>query len=123
MIRSRPLPALFALAAFVSLTALSLPLQADPGIKNAWLAAYPDACSSLKSAANGCTLCHTSVPTRNDYGKDLGTADPKTIENLDSDGDGKKNGQEILDCTLPGDPTSILPADAPTWGAIKVLYR
>jgi hypothetical protein len=97
---------------------------ANSTYRNNWLNAYPDACSTLVNAANNCTLCHTSPPTRNSYGADLRGTTPQAIEGMDSDGDGRTNGQEILlDCKLPGDAASVLPADDQTWGTIKVLFR
>jgi hypothetical protein len=69
-------------------------------------------------------LCHAGVPSLNAYGSDLAGTNPLAIENLDSDGDSKTNGQEInTDCTLPGDASSVLPVEDLTWGAIKVLFR
>lgn len=94
--------------------------------RNAWLAAYPNACSTLVTAANNCSLCHTSVPSRNPYGNDIRNSNGPAIESLDSDGDGYTNGQEILlDCTLPGVASSHgTVADEPsTWSRILALYR
>ncbi len=95
-------------------------------IKNNWRDnIYPDACQELVDAANTCILCHTDVPVLNDYGLDYlaNNQDWVAIEVLDSDGDTVSNGQEInVDCTLPGDPTSVTPNDSQTWGAIKALY-
>jgi hypothetical protein len=61
---------------------------------------------------DSCTLCHTAVGTYlfNPYGQaysdQLGSPaeDFKAIENLDSDGDGYSNLQEIKAGTSPGDP-------------------
>ncbi len=94
--------------------------------RNAWLNAYPDACSTLVAAANNCTLCHTSVPSRNAYGNDIRNSNGPAIESLDSDGDGYTNGQEILlDCTLPGSAGDhgTVPNESTTWSAILALFR
>ena len=98
--------------------------RADGDIRDAWLAAYPDVCQTLRTAAMNCSLCHSSVPARNPYGADLeGQSNPTAIENSDSDGDSVINGTEILvDCTLPGDPNSV-PVDEEIWSTIKKLYR
>lgn len=91
--------------------------------RDAWLANYPDPCADLITAAQSCVLCHSSVPSLNSYGADMGSMDFTAIEGLDSDGDGVTNGQEInVDCTLPGDPSSV-PVTVDTWGDIKALFR
>jgi hypothetical protein len=91
----------------------------------AWLAAYPDVCQDLVDAANDCSLCHTAEGV-NPYGADLAAGDPLdpvAIEDLDSDDDGRTNGEEINeDCTLPGDPGSV-PNDVVSWTQIKALFR
>jgi hypothetical protein len=97
------------------------------GFGDDWNEFYPDACQELKDAttfATNCALCHTAGFGLNAYGVDVGEAnnDFLSIEDLDSDGDGRTNGEEInLDCSLPGDAVS--PTDADTWGGIKVLFR
>ena len=97
------------------------------GIARDWRDFYPDACQELQDAtlnANNCVLCHTAGFGLNAYGVDVNDAnnDFLSIEDLDSDGDGRTNGEEInLDCSLPGDAVS--PADTDTWGGIKVLFR
>ena len=71
------------------------------------------------SALNTCDLCHTaSIPTLNPFGaaykaNGRNTAALSAIENLDSDGDGFTNIQEINALTFPGNPSSK-PAAAPT---------
>ena len=93
-----------------------------------WRDFYPDACQELQDSTTNqqnCVLCHfTSSKDLNPYGKDFADAeyDLAAIESLDSDNDGRTNGEEInIDCTLPGDPIS--PVDLDSWGTIKVLFR
>lgn len=92
-----------------------------------WQNNYPDTCPELQAAATAamdCVLCHTSGFGMNAYGVDLENAgrDFSAIESMDSDGDGRTNGEEILiDCTLPGD--SVSPTDSSSFGHIKVLFR
>ena len=73
-----------------------------------------DSNSALGQA--GCKTCHAEGTTRNPYGKELSKlvkmSDDgkltdsmlKQVENFDSDGDGYKNGDEITQGSLPGDP-------------------
>ena len=70
-----------------------------------------------------CSLCHTSsIPNLNPYGaayKALGRGNANSlimIENLDSDGDGFTNIQEINALTFPGDPSDfpLPPTNTPT---------
>lgn len=92
-----------------------------------WIDQYPDACQELKDAttqAQDCRLCHIKGSNLNPYGRDLkeNNEDFLAIEKMDSDGDGRTNGEEInLDCTLPGD--AISPAEQNSWGNIKALFR
>jgi hypothetical protein len=61
------------------------------------------------TSLDSCSTCHTSnIPALNPYGTDLQNNGNnfQAIENLDSDGDGFTNIQEIRAGTLPGDPTS-----------------
>lgn len=93
-------------------------------IRDGWQLVYPDVCSELVDA--GCNLCHGSGLSLNDYALDYldNGQDWLAIEDLDSDGDTVSNGQEInVDCTLPGDPTSVTANDEYTWGSIKALYN
>lgn len=61
---------------------------------------------------DSCTLCHTEVgsylfnPYGQAYNDQLGSAPERfqAIENLDSDGDGSTNIQELKAGTSPGDP-------------------
>ncbi len=111
--------------------ALTLLAVADAGAtsgrKNAWLNAYPDACTTLRSACSACTLCHIpgsdpDVDNLDSYGADYTTNWPN-YGALDSDNDSVSNAQEILDCTFPNDPESLVPNEAGSWGAVKSLYR
>lgn len=106
--------------------------RATGSIRTSWKNRYPTACSSLRSAADACTLCHTngSNPTINNlnaYGQLAaanlgGSVNWANTESADSDADGRTNLQEILtDCTRPGDATS--PTANRSWGAIKGTYR
>ena len=96
-------------------------------IGDAWLAQYPDSCQELQAATTGaqnCVLCHTGGFNFNPYGQDLKDNDNNflLVEPMDSDGDGRTNGEEILnDCTFPGDSTS--PVEVDSWGSIKTLFR
>lgn len=64
----------------------------------------------IDTKLDDCTLCHTDPPARNDYGRAYKNAsrDFGAIEDLDSDGDGVLNGDEIADLTFPGDGTDFL---------------
>lgn len=112
----------------VALTLLSVTdASATSGRKNAWLAAYPDACATLRSAASACTLCHfpngsPDVDNVNSYGADY-TTNWANYGAMDSDNDTVSNAQEILDCTDPSDSTSRVPNESDSWGAVKSLYR
>jgi len=71
---------------------------------------------------DSCSLCHTSPPTLNAYGAAYlaggrNTAAFAAIENLDSDGDGWTNIQEILALTFPGDASNHPAASSPTSSA------
>ena len=117
----------FVLAAvLLALVAYPLGAQANSTYRNAWKAAYPTACATLLSAVSSCDLCHAAsgVPDLNPYGSALvgHSANITSTNNLDSDGDGRTNIQEINDCTLPGDPNSVLATESTTWGQIKALY-
>ncbi len=110
------------------LVGLSVPRAlAFNGIGRDWRDQYPDACQELQDAttqAQDCRLCHTQEFNFNPYGKDLkeNNNDFVAIENMDSDNDGRTNGEEInTDCTLPDD--AISPAEQNSWGNIKALFR
>lgn len=103
--------------------ALALVAHGTPDIRDLWLGAYPDACSELVAAANSCDLCHGSGLALNPYSEDIAQFGIAAIEGFDSDGDTVNNLDEILACTLPGDPTSVSPTDSATWSGIKALYN
>jgi len=65
--------------------------------------AYP---AARGSRIDSCSLCHTSIPTRNSFGSAFASAGRSfspTLAGLDSDGDTYKNGIEIAALTFPGD--------------------
>ncbi len=84
--------------------------SALPSDLSSAMSKYP---SLSSTSLNTCDLCHTSsVPNLNPYGaayKSNGrnTAAFGLIENLDSDGDGFKNIQELNSLTFPGNPASF----------------
>ena len=89
-----------------------------------WRANYPDACATLYSLAQNCTLCHGGGFSLNPYGSDLAAngVNFALVGLLDSDGDGRTNDQEInLDCTRPADEAS--PTTSSTWGNLKSLFE
>lgn len=96
---------------------------ATGGLRDSWLATYPDACQSLRDAATECFLCHGAGFALNGYGQDVADHGIVPAEVMDGDGDTVDSGQEILDCTLPGDASSVLPSRGSSWGAIKNLFR
>lgn len=67
--------------------------------QNEFKAAYPAA-----KALHNCKTCHEATPKLNYYGNDLqaNANNPKAVESLDSDGDGKTNLEEINAGTNPG---------------------
>ena len=80
--------------------------QAKPQFLDLFLATYkPDPASALATAR--CGICHTKVPQKNPYGKDVkklldASSDGKLtvdmlrqLEPMDSDGDKWSNGDEI----------------------------
>lgn len=87
-----------------------------------WRAAYPTACQDLVDASNDCSLCHGGGFSRNDYAQDY-NGSWASIENMDSDGDGRTNLQEINECTLPGNASSHVGNEVDTWSTVKSLYR
>ena len=111
----------------LSLCLLLLPInssRATEGMADIWQLDYADvACSMVLEAAQNCILCHTSVPQVNPYGQEIADAGFGwfVVEPLDSDGDGRTNGEEIYnDCTLPGDAVS--PTETTSWSLLKALF-
>ncbi len=76
-----------------------------------------------------CDLCHTDDWALNPYGTDYNDygnnrAAFGLIENLDSDGDGSLNIEEINALTMPGDPTdSPAQAEPNYWVFIPIIIR
>ncbi len=118
---------LILLLVMIAIVGLGLPrhVQANSTYRNAWKAAYPTACAKLLTAVSNCSLCHAAsgVPDLNPYGTDLvgHSSNITSTNNLDSDGDGRTNIQEITDCTYPG--AAPTPTDQQSWGLIKSIYR
>lgn len=86
-------------------------VQAQSSDLNSAVARYPNIANT---ALQSCDLCHTgNIPNLNPYGADYlnngrSSAAFGLIENIDSDGDGFTNIQEIRDhLTFPGDPNSL----------------
>ena len=96
----------FLVSVVLATLALSLPLTSE-----ASMASYRNFKKQYPSfKAMACTICHDGeAPRLNAYGVDLQKAGQAfvAIEDLDSDGDGVKNGDEIRANTLPGDKTSV----------------
>lgn len=110
------------------ITAAADTARATGGIRTSWKNRYTTACTTLRSAADACVLCHVSgdpdASDLNGYGQSLADNNRNfaAIEPVDSDGDGRTNLLEITqDCTFPGDLAS--PADDPSWGTLKATYR
>ena len=76
---------------------------AIPSLQTAFVAKYPDI---RETKVNSCTTCH--MPAKKDFLNDYGLAlkeakmDFAKIEELDSDGDGQTNIEEIKDERFPG---------------------
>jgi hypothetical protein len=66
---------------------------------------------------DSCSVCHTaSIPAVNSYGDDYRTQGHSfpAVENMDSDGDGYTNLQEIMALTFPGDINDHPSGSSPT---------
>ncbi|MDR9449771.1 MAG: hypothetical protein RI637_01025 [Acidimicrobiia bacterium] len=85
----------------VGVIAISTSASAKDSILTSFTSNYP---ATAGSALDSCSTCHTSVPALNAYGSALQAAglNFRTIEGLDSDGDGFTNLQEIRALTNPG---------------------
>ena len=121
-----------ALSAGLVAVGIASPVQAKPPGPVGFCAVYPDA-PACAAAAPDCRLCHVPAgpPGRNVYGRCIEdvllVGDPRplsdvdfsaglvealqSVEELDCDGDGFSNVEEIFAGTLPGDA-----ADAPEQG-------
>jgi hypothetical protein len=108
------------LLAVLALLGMATTAAANPQVRDDWLGTYLDACQTLRDAASGCNLCHSGG--LNSYGQSIADHGIVPAEAFDPDGDGVNSGQEILDCTFPGDESSVRPLESVTWGAIKKLY-
>ncbi|MBD3222305.1 hypothetical protein GF314_13790, partial [bacterium] len=98
----RTLPILTLVVALAASTSEVAVAEGCAGKSNTnWLRHYADACTPLRVAAKDCSLCHITVDDLNPYGDDLADVGnlPWLVEDLDSDGDGRTNGDEIVDCT------------------------
>lgn len=100
----------------------AVPAGAEPIGPNRFCEAYPTA-PACAAGPVPCEMCHISTdaesPSWNDYGlaveDELGGADfdqwiedaLMAVNDLDSDGDGFTNGEEILAGSLPGDADSL----------------
>lgn len=107
--------------AVLALPGMATTAAANPTIQGQWLSNYPDACQTLRDAATECFLCHSGG--LNSYGQSIADHGIVPAEAFDPDGDSVNSGQEILDCTFPGDEASVRPLESVTWGAIKNLYN
>lgn len=119
----RKLSVILGVLAFCVLMQPAHDATANTTIKNAMRVQYPDMCQDLVDMALDCTLCHNSDESLNAYGLDLQAAelDFVAIENVDSDGDGRTNIEEIgKDCSNPGDPVSA--TEPASWSLIKALF-
>lgn len=105
-----------AILAAIAAIGVGTSVLATGPIQTQFTTAFPDA----KAKLGKCSTCHVKpMPKKDDftvnaYGKDMAKAlkeDKKTydfavIKDLDSDGDGKTNAEEIKALTNPGDPAS-----------------
>ncbi|MFN3684905.1 MAG: hypothetical protein ACK41F_13375 [Fimbriimonadaceae bacterium] len=99
----------------LSLSAVACAAIASPAFLGVFLSNYKVKGTSEVGKAK-CAVCHTKGKALDPYGEDLkkvmGGAKKLTpemlakIEDLDSDKDGVKNGDEIRKGALPGDPKS-----------------
>lgn len=109
--------------ATLALAALSYGADAKPKFLSAFTEAYPQAAGTQ---LDSCILCHTDPAhpgedNLNQYGLDWENGDigdknflAPALVNRDSDRDGVANGAEILQLSLPGDPTSSTPPSTTT---------
>jgi len=109
----------------LAITALAAVAFAGGGIRDEWLAQYPEACETLKADMNDCSGCHGGGFSLNGYAQaymDNGES-WTAIEGLDSDGDSQLSGQEIASCTKPWDAASLVANSSDTWSDVKNLWN
>jgi len=113
--------------AFVALLLLVPQAMARPSYLSTFESTYPDASGSKIDV---CNLCHNSPgggDARNPYGLSYASSGRNlaAIENMDSDGDGYTNIQEIRSMAFPGDandhPTTPPPPKSPGFEAIGTI--
>ena len=109
------------------LLCLSVPIQANPKAAGAFCQKYPKALGCEAKLAS-CNVCHSAPPSLNSYGADIaknlvGSLDVGLIaaldkvEGFDSDGDGIKNLDEIIQAGFPGDASGKAP------GKVQLSYN
>lgn len=116
---------------------LSLSAHGKPAAPALFCDQYPDA-PACSTGAVSCAMCHqtTGPPDRNPYGSDVGSlldeeaefeaALPDALlaaQDLDSDGDGLSNGQEIATGGWPGFTEEIAPECLPQAQAGNDSFR
>ena len=108
---------LFALVAGLIIFTIPRQVQAQPADLSNVVIQYP---AVDGTRLDTCTLCHTSnIPALNPFGTAYNNngrtiAALILIENLDSDGDGFSNLQELMALSFPGNPADMPPAASPT---------
>lgn len=117
--------------AFVAMLLVVPQVMARPSYLSTFESTYPEAAGSKIDV---CNLCHNSPrggDARNPYGLSYVSSGQNfaAIENMDSDGDGWTNVQEIKSMTFPGDandhPTTTPAPKSPgfeTIGTIAALF-
>jgi hypothetical protein len=114
--------------AFVAMLLLVPQVTARQSYLSIFESKYPEAAGSKIDA---CNLCHNSPDgggARNPYGLSYASSGHNfaAIENMDSDGDGWTNVQEIKSLTFPGDatdhPTTPPPTKSPGFETIAALF-
>ena len=113
--------------AFVAMLLVVPQVTARPSYLSTFESTYPIA---VGSKIDACNLCHNSPSggdARNPYGLSYASSGHSfsAIENIDSDGDGWTNIQEINSLTFPGDsndhPTTPPPTKSPAFEAIGTI--
>ncbi len=116
-----------AVAVLVFLGVMLLLLTPGADAKQKFMSGFAQAFpAAAGSALDSCVLCHTDPVhpgenNLNQYGQDWEDGDfgdknflAPALLNADSDGDGVKNGAEIQQLSLPGDPSSSAPPTTTT---------